>query len=62
MTRTRKVRRLHVTEKYAPVIEAFYSGRRDVELSTAITYEDGRQGTLRSTVHIEDVEGTVAHV
>jgi long-chain acyl-CoA synthetase len=62
MTRTRKVRRLHVTEKYAPVIEAFYAGRRDVELSTAITYEDGRQGTLRSTVHIEDVEGTVAHV
>jgi len=62
MTRTRKVRRRHVAEKYAPVIDAFYSGRRDVELSTAITYEDGRQGTLRSTVHIEDVEGAVAHV
>ena len=44
MTRTRKVRRRHVAEKYAPVIEAFYSGRREVELSTAITYEDGRQG------------------
>jgi long-chain acyl-CoA synthetase len=62
MTRTRKVRRRHVAEKYAPVIEAFYSGRRDVELSTAITYEDGRQGTLQSTVTIEDVEGAVAHV
>ena len=62
MTRTRKVRRRHVAEKYAPVIDAFYSGRRDVELSTAITYEDGRQGTLQSTVHIEDVEGAVAHV
>jgi long-chain acyl-CoA synthetase len=62
MTRTRKVRRRHVAEKYAPVIEAFYSGKATVELTTAITYEDGRQGTLRSTVHIEDVEGVAAHV
>jgi long-chain acyl-CoA synthetase len=62
MTRTRKVRRRHVAEKYAPVIEAFYTGRDTVELSTAITYEDGRQGTLQSTVHIEDVEGAAAHV
>jgi long-chain acyl-CoA synthetase len=57
MTRTRKVRRRYVAEKYAPVIDAFYTGRESVELTTAITYEDGRQGSLRSTVHIEDVEG-----
>jgi long-chain acyl-CoA synthetase len=62
MTRTRKVRRRHVAEKYAPVIEAFYSGRDSVELTTAITYEDGRQGSLRSTVHIETVEEVAAHV
>jgi long-chain acyl-CoA synthetase len=62
MTRTRKVRRRHVAEKYAPVIDAFYAGRDSVELTTAITYEDGRQGSLRSTVHIEDVEGAVTHV
>jgi long-chain acyl-CoA synthetase len=62
MTRTRKVRRRHVAEKYAPVVEAFYAGRDSVELTTAITYEDGRQGSLRSTVHIEDVEGVAAHV
>jgi long-chain acyl-CoA synthetase len=62
MTRTRKVRRRYVAEKYAPVVEAFYSGRDSVELITAITYEDGRQGTLRSVVHIEDVEGVAAHV
>jgi long-chain acyl-CoA synthetase len=61
MTRTRKVRRRHVAEKYAPVIEAFYSSRDSVELTTAITYEDGRQGSLRSTVHIEDVEGVAVH-
>jgi long-chain acyl-CoA synthetase len=62
MTRTRKVRRRHVAEKYASVIEAFYSGKDRVELTTAITYEDGRQGSLRSTVHIEDVERAAAHV
>ena len=62
MTRTRKVRRRYVAEKYAPVIEAFYTGDATVELTTAITYEDGRQGTLRSTVHIEDVEEVAAHV
>jgi long-chain acyl-CoA synthetase len=62
MTRTRKVRRRHVAEKYAPVIEAFYTGKASVELATGITYEDGRQGTLRSTVNIEDVEEVAAHV
>jgi long-chain acyl-CoA synthetase len=62
MTRTRKVRRRYVVEKYAPVIEAFYAGRDSVELTTAITYEDGRQGTLRSLVHVQDVEGAAVRV
>ncbi|HEX9326812.1 MAG TPA: long-chain fatty acid--CoA ligase, partial [Reyranella sp.] len=61
MTRTRKVRRRYVTEKYAPVTDAFYAGGASVELATAITYEDGRQGMLRATVHIEDVEGVAVH-
>jgi long-chain acyl-CoA synthetase len=62
MTRTRKVRRRFVAEKYAPVVEAFYGGAAEVELSTAITYEDGRQAAVRSRVHIEDVEREAAHV
>jgi long-chain acyl-CoA synthetase len=61
ITRTRKVRRRYVAEKYAPVIDAFYAGRDAIELTTAITYEDGRQGTIRSTVHIEDVAEVPAH-
>jgi long-chain acyl-CoA synthetase len=55
MTRTRKVRRSFVAEKYANVIGAFYSGARDVELSSTITYEDGRTAVMRSHVQIEDV-------
>jgi long-chain acyl-CoA synthetase len=62
MTRTRKVRRRFIFEKYAPVIEAFYGGADQVELSTAITYEDGRQSTIQSRVRIADVEGIPAHV
>ncbi|MBI4636011.1 MAG: AMP-binding protein [Candidatus Rokubacteria bacterium] len=62
MTRTRKVRRKFVAEKYVPVIEAFYSGEDEVALTTTITYEDGRQATLQSRVRIEDVEGRPAEV
>jgi long-chain acyl-CoA synthetase len=57
MTRTRKVRRRFITDKYAAVIDAFYSGRDEVELATTITYEDGRQATIQSRVRVEDVEG-----
>ena len=56
ITRTRKIRRRFVAEKYAAVVEAFYSGAREVELATEITYEDGRKATLNSTITIDDVE------
>ena len=56
MTRTRKVRRRFVAEKYAPVVDAFYSGGHAVELETTITYEDGRQAVVKSRVQVEDVD------
>jgi long-chain acyl-CoA synthetase len=62
MTRTRKVRRRYVAEKYAAILDAFYSGGTEVALSTTITYEDGRQANIQSRVTIEDVEGVPAHV
>ena len=62
ITRTRKIRRRFVAERYAPVVEAFYSGAAEVELATEITYEDGRRATLnarsRSTMSSEAVERT----
>jgi long-chain acyl-CoA synthetase len=61
MTRTRKVRRYYVTEKYADVIEAFYAGKEEAELTATVTYEDGRQATMRSRVRVLDVEAA-AHV
>jgi long-chain acyl-CoA synthetase len=62
MTRTRKVRRRFVTEKYAPVVDAFYAGGSQVDLTTTITYEDGRQAAIQSRVSIEDAEETPARV
>jgi long-chain acyl-CoA synthetase len=55
ITRTRKIRRRFVTEKYAAVIDAFYSGEAEVEVTTEITYEDGRKATLTSTIVIEEI-------
>jgi long-chain acyl-CoA synthetase len=59
ITRTRKIRRRFVAERYAAVTEAFYNGACDVELVTEITFEDGRKATLKSTIAIEDVEETL---
>jgi long-chain acyl-CoA synthetase len=38
------------------VLDAFYGGGDEVELATTITYEDGRQATLKSRVRVDDVE------
>src|SRR5215468_4036073 len=62
ITRTRKIRRRFVADKYAAVIEAFYRGDREVEVTTEITYEDGRKGALTSTIAIEDVLKTAEPV
>ena len=60
ITRTRKIRRRFVGEKYAAIVDAFYSGAAEVEVSAAITYEDGRKSVLRSTIAIGDVEAPAA--
>jgi long-chain acyl-CoA synthetase len=62
ITRTRKVRRRYVADKYAAVIAALYGGADEAELSTSITYEDGRQATIQSRVRIEDVAEAAARV
>lgn len=54
MTRTRKVRRRFVAEKYAKVIDAFYGGKSQVDVTVEITFEDGRRSTLDSTIAIHD--------
>jgi len=56
ITRTRKVRRGYIAQKYAGLIEALYDGRDHVEVEAKVTYEDGRTGTIRADVRIRNVE------
>jgi long-chain acyl-CoA synthetase len=55
VTRTRKVRRSYVAEKYKPVIDAFYSGGTSADVTMEITFEDGRKSTLTANIPIHDV-------
>ena len=55
ITRTRKLRRSVIAEKYAVVIEALYGGATETEIATEVTYEDGQRATVRAKVAIEDV-------
>jgi long-chain acyl-CoA synthetase len=55
VTRTRKVRRGFVAKKYADIIEALYSEARSVGVTSVITYQDGRQATVRTELAIRQI-------
>jgi long-chain acyl-CoA synthetase len=55
MTRTRKVRRRFVAEKYAAVIDAFYGDAKQVQVTMDITFEDGRKSSLTNDIAIHDI-------
>ncbi len=56
ITRTRKVRRAYIAQKYAALIEALYGERDRVEVEAKVTYEDGRTGWVRAQVRIRDAQ------
>ena len=55
ITRTRKVRRGFVAQRYAPLVKALYEGAREADITTEVTFEDGRKGMLSARVRIRDV-------
>lgn len=59
LTRTRKVRRAVIDERYAPIIEALYTGKDRVEMETEVTFEDGRTGQIRADMAIQDLASGV---
>jgi long-chain acyl-CoA synthetase len=56
LTRTRKVRRRFVGERFKPLIDALYSGRESAEIETEVTFEDGRKGLLKAELRIRDAK------
>ncbi len=55
LTRTQKVRRNFVGERYAPLIEALFSGKSSAYISTEVTFEDGRKGVIEADLKIKDM-------
>jgi long-chain acyl-CoA synthetase len=56
ITRTRKVRRGYIAQKYAALIEALYGADSHVQVEAKVTYEDGRTGIVRADVAIREAE------
>jgi long-chain acyl-CoA synthetase len=56
LTRTRKLRRTAMENRYGDVIEAMYSGKRSIPVVSEFTYEDGRKGTVGAELVIYSVE------
>ncbi len=56
LTRTRKVRRGAIAEKYRELVSALYDGRDSVHMEVQIKYEDGRAGTVSADLHVADAK------
>jgi long-chain acyl-CoA synthetase len=59
LTRTRKVRRKVIGEKFDDLVNALYDGKDEVFTETEVTYEDGRKGAISATLTLCDAK-TVA--
>lgn len=56
LTRTNKVRRGFIGDKYGVLLDALYQGRSEQHIETQVRFEDGRTGVVSATLRIEDCE------
>ena len=56
LTRTNKVRRGFIAEKYQPLVDALYSGKTEQYIETAVKFDDGRTGSVSATLKISDAK------
>jgi long-chain acyl-CoA synthetase len=56
MTRTRKVKRGFINDKYKVLVDALYEGKDQQFIETAVKFEDGRTGSVSATLKIIDVK------
>jgi long-chain acyl-CoA synthetase len=58
LTRTQKVRRSFISERYEPLVRALYDGSKEADISTEVTFEDGHKGVISARVKIRDMDVT----
>ena len=56
LTRTNKVRRGFIAEKYQPLVDALYAGKNEQFIETVVKFEDGRSGSVSATLKISDAK------
>ena len=56
LTRTNKVRRGYIAEKYAVLVQALYEGLAQQYIETAVKFEDGRSGSVSATLKLSDAK------
>ena len=56
LTRTNKVRRGFIAEKYQPLVDALYGGKTEQFIETVVKFEDGRSGSVSATLKISDAK------
>ncbi len=56
LTRTRKLRRAYVEEKYKDLIVALYNDEAELVVEASVTYRDGRKGTIRTAIKINKLD------
>ena len=56
LTRTNKVRRGFIAEKYQPLVDALYGGKSEQFIETVVKFEDGRTGSVSATLKISDTK------
>ncbi len=56
LTRTQKVRRSFIAERYKPLIDGLYNGATQQNITTEVVFEDGRRGEISATVQINDMQ------
>jgi long-chain acyl-CoA synthetase len=55
LTRTQKVRRTFIHDRYRVLIDALYSDANEQHIATEVIYEDGRKGTIEASVQLKSV-------
>jgi long-chain acyl-CoA synthetase len=56
LTRTNKVRRGFIAERYQPLVDALYGGKTEQYIATTVKFEDGRSGSVSATLKISDAK------